>query len=142
MNRDFAGLCTEHETLEAYDVTDIKQFLEHHIVQVLVFARTYFVTSHIHLDTTGIVLQFDKRGLSHDAAAHYATCYTYLTLFGCVIFEVGTDVCRGGIHRIKRCRVWFYTHLAQRGQRIAAYRFLFAKFEGIHIWLFFLVSCI
>ncbi len=46
-NRDFAGLCAEHVAFDAYKVTDVKQFLEHHIVEVFVFARTDFVAVHI-----------------------------------------------------------------------------------------------
>ncbi len=40
MDGYLAGLGAEHKALHSYEVAYVKEFLEHYVVEILVFART------------------------------------------------------------------------------------------------------
>ena len=96
MNADFAHLCAENESLNADEIADIEQFLEYHIVHLLLYGRRlltfgyrclYIVSRHIHLNTAFRVLNLNERSLAHDAFGHQTTCNTHRV--SCVPFLHG-----------------------------------------------------
>ena len=56
VNRYFARLCAEYETLYAHKVADVEQAFEHRVVQFLVLIGANVVASNIHLNTAFGVL--------------------------------------------------------------------------------------
>ncbi len=132
MNRDFAGLCAEHVAFDAYKVTDVKQFLEHHIVEVFVFARTDFVAVHIDLDAAFGVLKFKKRGFAHDAAAHDSACYGHIAAGGFVCKSFFNFV---GVAADRKfgCREGVYATATHFVKTASTYDLLFTEFKDIHI---------
>ena len=60
MYRELACLGDEGEALDAYDVTDVKKFLEYGVVHCLVFSRADLVSLDIDLDPAGFVLKLHE----------------------------------------------------------------------------------
>ena len=75
VNGELTGLGDEGIALYADEVTYIQQLLEDGIVHRLVLARTDLVALDIDLNPALGVLQLDKRGGSHDTAAHHPAGY-------------------------------------------------------------------
>ena len=129
---DFARLCAEYETADTHEVANIEQLLEYRVVQLLIFAGAKVVARDIYLDAAHRVLQLDKRGLAHDAAAHDAAGDRYLTgLFG-TVDKIIFYFLRVSIYRIFGCGIGLDAHFAQLVQTVAANDLLFAQIENIH----------
>ena len=132
MDGNFAHLRAEHEAVDADEVTDIEEFLEHHVIHILVFVRADVIACDIYLDAPLGILKFDKRRLTHDAAAHHTASDDYLWLFGFGILtvfrrilEVGFDVCAKSISGVLGCGIRIDTHAAQFLQTLASANLLF-----------------
>ena len=74
---DLTHLGAEHEALDTDEVTYVEEFLEHHVIHLLLHGLwclafwgrgLYIIATHIYLDTTFGVLYLDERCLTHDAA--------------------------------------------------------------------------
>ncbi len=78
MNTDFAHLRAENKSFYTDKITDIGQFFENGVVHFRLSFCIDVITAYVHLDASFAVLQFHKRGFSHDAAAHNTTCYADL----------------------------------------------------------------
>ena len=50
MNGDFSCLCAEHISFHTYKIAYVKQFFEHHIIEVFVFTGAQLIAVHIHLN--------------------------------------------------------------------------------------------
>ena len=85
MYRYFASLCAENETLDADEVANVHQTLEHSSVESFVLLRADVVASDIHLDAALRVLKFHKACLAHHAAAHHAASDDDLALLVLVL---------------------------------------------------------
>ena len=100
--------------------------------RTLIFADAKVVARDIYLDAAHRVLQLDKRGLAHDAAAHDAAGDRYLAgLFG-TVDKIIFYFLRVSIYRIFGCGIGLDTHFAQLVQTVAANDLLFAQIENIH----------
>ena len=157
MHTDLAGLCTEDVTADTDKVAQVEQFLEHHVVEVLVLAGTNFIALDIYLYSSARVLYFGKGSLSHNAAAHkssgdghVATVFGRcshpqgLSLFvghGLSVFiglerEVGklfADVITPCVDGEFCCRVRFNAAFAELCERCPAGNLLFAEFKIDHL---------
>ena len=125
MHRYFAGLSAEYIAFHAHEVANIEQFLEHSVVEFLVFTRTNLVAADIHLDTAVGILDFGKGSLTHNAAAHNTAGNAHLARLG-FIAKSRLDFIAMTSH-YKFCgRIRFNTHIAQTLQRVATNYLLFA----------------
>ena len=88
---NLACLGTEHKTLDADEVTDVKEFLEYRVVEFFVVTRAEVVAGDVHLDTYFGVQQLYERRLTYNAAAHHSSCYADLAFL--VVLELVYDVC-------------------------------------------------
>ncbi len=132
MHGNLAGLCAEHVAAHAHEVAYVEELFEHGVVQLFVVAGAYLVARHVHLHAAVAVLQFHEGCFSHDSAGHYASCHAHLARLGFVA-EVGADVVAVCVHRIFGCGIGVDAHLAHCFHAAAAYYFLFAEFQGVHI---------
>ena len=125
VNRYFAGLGAEHKTRYAHKVADVEQFLEHHVIEVLVFVGTKLVAVNIHLNAALAVLNFHKRSLAHNAAAHHASGNAHLAWLG-VVAEGFLHLGGVSVHLVFGCRIRVDAHIAQLVQTVTSDDFLFA----------------
>jgi hypothetical protein len=132
MNGNFAGLCAKNITSHTHKVANVKQFLENHVVHILIICGAQVVAADIHLYAPVGILKFHKRGLAHYAAPHYATGHTHLARSIFTVTKIFLYLCRMGINRIQCCRIRVYAHLPHLFQTLTANYFLFAKFELVH----------
>ncbi len=123
---DFSHLCTEHVTTHTDEIADIKQFFEHHIVHVLVFARTEVIAGDVNLDPPVGILQLHERSLTHDAAAHDAAGHRNLADGLLSILEIFLDLAGMSRHFIFGRRVGFDSPLAECVHAVAPHYLLFA----------------
>ena len=129
MDGDFTHLRTENEAADAYEIANVQQFLKYYIINVLVFARTDIIARDVNLDSPFRVLQFHKRSLAHDAAAHDTAGDADLARFAfSVVAKVFFYFFRKCICFIFCCGIRVDTHLAQLLQAVTSYDFLFAQF--------------
>ena len=91
VHADFARLRAEHEALHADEVAQVQQAFEDGVIHIFVLVRADVVAGDVHLDAPFGVLQFDERGLAHDAAAHHASRDGHLARLG-IVPEVRFDV--------------------------------------------------
>lgn len=126
MDRDFSCLCLEDKALDADDVTDVEQFLEHDVVQIFVFLGADVVAGDVHLDASLAVLRLNETGLAHDAAAHHATGDGHVELL--VIVEIGLDVFRPVCYGVFCGRIGIDAHVAQLLQALATADLLLTQF--------------
>ena len=124
MDADLARLGAEDKTLHADEVADVEQFLEDHIIEILILIGTQIVASDIYLNTAFGVLDLCKGGLSHDTAAHHTSGDAHLTWF-VFVTEIVTDVCREGIGGVFCGGIGVNAHVAQFLQALAPAYFLF-----------------
>ena len=115
------------------EVADIEQLLKYGIVQLLVLARTDFIACDVNLYAAVGILELGKGSLAHDAAPHDTAGHTHLA-GGCVVGKRFLDFAAVGVYRIFGRRIRLDAHVAQSLQRVAAYDFLFAKFENVHVF--------
>ena len=124
MDGNLAHLRTEHEATDANEVTDIEQFLEHHVVHILVLIRADVIAGNINLDAALRVLKFYKRSFTHDAAAHHAAGNAYLSgLF--VILKLVLDVRAESVGGVFSSGIWIDAHIAQLLETLASANLLF-----------------
>ncbi len=132
VDRDFAGLCAEHVSLDAYDVANVEQFLEHNVVEILVFSGAKLVAVKVNLDTSGGVLELHECRFTHDAACHDASGHYNLSGSGLVVGEVGFYFIGVCVDRPHCGRIWVYAASAHLIEGVTAHDLLFAKFKYIH----------
>ena len=125
MNGDLASLCLEHEATDADDVTDVEQFLEDRVVQVLILIRADVVASDIYLNAAFAVLELHEAGFAHDTAAHHTAGDDHLRLL--TILEVLLYVCAESCYGELGGRIGVDTHLAQLLQALATANFLLTQ---------------
>ena len=137
---DLTHLRAEYKTLDTDEVTDIQQFLEYHIVHLLLYGcrrlafcnrRLDVITGNIHLNTTLRVLQLDERSLTHDTLAHQSSRNAHRRTrvpcgFFVLIDEISLNIRRKTCYYIFVSRVGIDTHLAHRLQALPTNQFLFA----------------
>ena len=152
MHRNLAHLGAENKTFDTDDIADIEQFLEYHVIHLLLsrggrltFGRRSLniVAAHIHLNAALRVLKLNKRSLTHDAFAHESAGNT--NSVACVPFsffarcrhlnstilvsgkvdEISFDFYRMTSHFIFRCGVGVNAQIAHGLKRAASYLFLF-----------------
>ena len=111
MDRDFACLGAEHETLDADEVAEVEEFLEYHVIEVGIVGWAYLVAGYVDLDASFGILELDERGLAHDAAAHHTTGYAHVALRR-VVGEGVEYVGRESVGRVFGGRVGVDTHVA------------------------------
>ena len=85
MYRNLAHLGAENKTFNTDDIADIEQFLEYHVIHLLLsrggrltFGRRSLniVAAHIYLNAAFRILNLNKRSLAHDTLAHKTACNT------------------------------------------------------------------
>ena len=86
------------------------------------------------------VLQLDKRGFAHDAAAHYAAGNADLTGLGGIVVEIFQYLVGVAGNRVFGCRIGVDAHVAHGLEAVAADYFLLAQFKYIHIVFCVVVS--
>ncbi len=111
MDGDFACLGAEHEALDAYEVAEVEEFFEHHVIEVGIVGWAYFVARYVDLYASFGILELDERGLAHDAAAHHTSGYAHVALW-CVVGEGVEYVGRESVGRVFGGRVGVDTHVA------------------------------
>ena len=123
MNRDFAHLGFEHEAFYAYEIAYIEEFLENSIIKFFIVAGADVVTSNVHLYASPTVLNFSKRRLAHNPAAHQSAGngnFTLLTFNKFTFYIYGICIDR------KFCgRIGFYSEFTKLLQTLTAHNFLF-----------------
>ena len=132
MDGKLACLGIERISPDTYNITDVKQFLEHGVVHRLVFIRTYLVPLDVHLDASGLVLELDERCCPHDSAGHYPSGYHksgHVVLFG-IIFILYLLRCR--IDRIQGCRIWLDSQFPEFHHGFAPVPLLFIQIQIFH----------
>ena len=112
MDRDFTRLRAKDKALDADEVAQVQQFLEDHVVQVLVLVRAEIVAGDIDLYPALRVQQFCETGFSHDAAAHHAASHTHLPGLRSILLEMLFYLPRISVDGIFSCGIRVDTHLA------------------------------
>ena len=137
MHRQFSGLRNEGESPDADDVADIEQFFENLVVQRgFGIAVADVIAFDVHLNPAGVVLQFEKRGASHDPPRHDPSGNRNLLEISFVGIVLRSDPRGGRRHFVFGRRVRLYAQFTQFGQRVAPDLFLFAKFRDAHrVWI-------
>ena len=124
MDGNLTHLRAEHETTDADEITDIQEFLEHHVVHILVLIRADVIAGNIYLYAALRVLKFYKRSFTHHAAAHHTAGNAYLSgLF--VILKLVLDVCAESIGGVFSSGIWIDAHIAQLLETLASAHLLF-----------------
>ena len=113
MHRDLALLGAEHRPLDAQDITDIPLFE----IGVVLFADV--VPADIYLQAAGGILQIQKAGLAHHAAAHHAAGDTHR--FALQRLKIVADLLVGGIPIEPGHLVGVFTGLLHRRQFFPAH---------------------
>ena len=90
VNGNLTSLCLEDEALDADDITDVEQFLEDDIVEILVISLADVVACDVHLYTSLAILELHKACFAHDTAAHDAAGDSNIALF--TVLEVVFDI--------------------------------------------------
>ena len=124
MDTHLSGLCLKNEAFDADKVTDVKEFLEDLIIEVLVLVGTDIITGDIDLNTALGVLELNEAGLTHDTTCHHTAGdddFAFLALF---VFCL--DIRTEGIGGKLGCWIGVDTHVAQLLKTLAATNLLFA----------------
>ena len=108
-----AGLGDEGETLDAHDVAYVEEFLEDCVVHSLVLARADLVAVDVNLYASALVLNFSKGCRSHYPAAHQTACQAEVGQFAFFRIEFFLHFLCGGVYRIKRSRIRFYSQISE-----------------------------
>ncbi len=105
VNAELACLGDEGESLDADDVTDVKQLLPDCVVHRLVLARADLVSLDVDLDPTRGILDFAERCRTHDSAGHQTACYADFLEVALLRIKTCLDLLGGRVDRIKRRRI-------------------------------------
>ena len=105
MDAELAGLGDEGESLDADDVTDVKEFLPDSVVHCLVLARADLVPLDVDLDSPCRVLYLAEGGRAHDSAGHQAARYADLLEVAFLRIESRLDLLGGRVDRIEWSRI-------------------------------------
>ena len=118
-------------------IADIEQFFENLVVQRgFGIAVADVIAFDVHLNPAGVVLQFEKRGASHDPPRHDPSGNRNLLEISFVGIVLRSDPRGGCRHFVFGRRVRLYAQFTQFGQRVAPDLFLFAKFRDAHrVWI-------
>ena len=135
VHRQLARVGTEGESLDAHEVADVEQFLEHGVVERRIALGADVVAADVDLDAARVVLQFEERGAAHDAARHDAARDAHLSVVLLRLVVVFGDFACRGRHLVARGGVGLDAQVAQRLERLPAQLFLFAEFD-CHISVF------
>ena len=127
MDGDFSGLSAEHETFHADEIAEVKEFLEHGIIESLVFFGTDVIAGDINLNASLGVHQLSETCLTHDSSSHQTTCDADFTRRFSIFAEVGFDFVAVGIDGIFCCGIGFNVECAEFVQRLSALYFLFVE---------------
>ena len=136
--RYLTGLCAEHESFNADEVTDVKQSLEGGVVDRLSTLLLFccgislaggvdIVAGDIHLYSTFGILYFCEGCLTHHTATHHTAGDTYLAWL-ILITEVITDIYTKSVGGVCGSWVRIDTHVAQLLQTLASANLLFTEF--------------
>ena len=134
MDGNLTHLGDEHIALDADDVADVQQAFEDGVVERLVLAGAYLVTLDVELYATRMILQLNKRGGPHDAAAHDAAGDADLLEEAVVLRVALQDVGSDGIDLIEVCRIGVDTQRLEFGEGVPADLFLFSQFGHWTTW--------
>ncbi len=115
MHRQLARVGYEGLAAHSDEIADVQQFLEYLIIKI--FGQV--VSAYVDLYPPRVVLQLEKRGAAHYAAAHHSPRYGHLSRIFRYLRGVGRDP------EFRR-RIGLHAHLAQLAQRLAPDLFLFA----------------
>ncbi len=107
------------------DVADVEQALEDGVVERLVLPGAYLVALDIELDAARVVLQLDKRGGAHDAAAHDAAGEADVLEEAVVLRVPLQDVGGGSVDLVEGGGIGVDAEGLELGERISADLFLF-----------------
>ena len=125
MDGGLTHLGDKHIARHANDVADVEQAFEDSVVEGLVLTGAYLVALDIELDTAVGVLQLDKRGGAHDAAAHDAAGDRDVLEERVVLGELLQNVGAFAVDLIEGCGIGIDTQVLKLVERISADLFLF-----------------
>ena len=128
MDGSLTHLGDKHIARHADDVANVEQTLENGIVEGLVLVGAYLVALDIELDTAKGVLQLDKRGGSHDAAAHDAAGNAHILEQRVVLGKLLKDFTTLAVHLIEGGGIRIDSELLELGKRISANLLLLRQF--------------
>jgi len=133
MDGGFAHLGDKYEPLNPDDIANIKQLFENRIIKGLVLFGAEFIAFNIELNPSGCILNFGKRGASHDSSAHDTTGQSDMGKFAGFGGEAIENFCTGGIHRKGVSRIGLYSQFSELFQGVSSEKLLFVKFCHISL---------
>ena len=125
MDGGLTHLGNKHIARYADNVADVEQALEDGIVEGLVLPGAYLVALDVELDATRVVLQLDKGGGAHDAAAHDAAGEADVLEERVVLGVALKDVGGGGVDLVEGGGIGVDAEGFELGERISSDLFLF-----------------